>query len=170
MDHSPPNPVAEATRQACLRAAMRAYEDAKIRGLCHEGAWECAVDAIRCLKLQRPMIIEIKRVYDEPTEQDGTRVLIDRLWPRGLTREDARFDVWAKDLAPSPELRKWFGHDPEKFDRFADRYRKELSGKQTQIDTLLQQIDRYKKLTLLYAAKDQSANHAVVLKSYLTSS
>lgn len=113
------------------------------------------------------MKIQIKRVYDEPAEDDGARVLVDRLWPRGLTKEDARLDLWAKDLAPSTELRKWFDHDPARFKHFAERYRRELDGNRAAVDDCLKQIDRRRRLTLLYAAKDPGINHAAVLKDFL---
>jgi uncharacterized protein YeaO (DUF488 family) len=113
------------------------------------------------------MKTRIKRVYDEPSSQDGTRVLVDRLWPRGLSKDDAKLDAWAKDLAPSTELRKWFDHDPDRFSRFAERYRRELSENKAKIDEFLGSIDRRKTLTLLYAAKDSAINHAVVLKEFL---
>ena len=113
------------------------------------------------------MKTQIKRVYDEPSEQDGTRVLVDRLWPRGLTKDDAALDLWAKDLAPSTDLRKWFNHDPDRFKQFTERYRRELSENRSAVDAFLAQIDRRKRLTLLYAAKDPGINHAVVLKDFL---
>lgn len=113
------------------------------------------------------MKIQIKRVYDEPSKDDGTRVLVDRLWPRGLAKTDAALDLWAKDITPSTELRKWFGHDPDKFKRFAERYRRELTENRAAVDECLDQIDRRKRLTLLYAAKDPEVNHAIVLKDFL---
>jgi len=157
----------EAVRQACVRAAIDAFEDSRIRGLCCEGAWECALGAIKQLDLTRVMNITIKRVYDKPSKSDGTRVLVDRLWPRGLTREQAALGLWAKDLAPSPALRRWFEHDPDKCKIFARKYRQELQSRHDAIDRLLDQIDRRRRLTLLYAAKNPSVNHAVILKSYL---
>ncbi|MCC6682631.1 MAG: DUF488 family protein [Phycisphaeraceae bacterium] len=113
------------------------------------------------------MHITLKRVYDKPSANDGTRVLVDRLWPRGLTRKQVALDLWAKDLSPSPELRRWFDHDPDKFEAFAGKYRRELQDRHDEIDRLLDQIDRRRRLTLLYAAKAPSVNHAVILKSYL---
>ena len=113
------------------------------------------------------MKIQIKRVYDEPCEDDGTRVLVDRLWPRGLAKADAKLDLWAKDITPSTELRKWFGHDSDKFKRLTERYRCELAENRAAVDEFLDQIDRRKRLTLLYAAKDPKVNHAVVLKAFL---
>ena len=108
--------------------------------------------------------IEIKRVYDKPSRTDGTRILVDRLWPRGLKREDAALDHWAKDLAPSSELRKWFDHKPERFEEFARRYRSELKH-----NPAIETARAYAKghMTLLYAARDPACNHAVVLADYL---
>lgn len=113
------------------------------------------------------MKIRIKRVYDQPSKQDGARVLVDRLWPRGMSKADAQLDAWAKDLAPSTELRKWFDHDPDKFNRFVKRYRRELSANKAKIEELLNQIDRRRTLTLLYAARDTAINHVVVMRDFL---
>jgi DNA-3-methyladenine glycosylase len=167
MDRSAQHPDAEIVRQTCLRAAVHAYEDAKIRGLCAEGAWECAVDAMRALRLDKAMHIRIKRVYDEPTAQDGTRVLVDRLWPRGLSKGKASVDVWAKDVAPSTVLRQWFGHDPDRFDEFAGRYRRELNDNPDAVNELLGRIDLRKRLTLLTATADLDNCHASVLQDLL---
>ena len=109
--------------------------------------------------------LRIKRVYDPPEESDGMRVLVDRLWPRGLSKEEARLDEWMREVAPSPGLRKWFGHDPEKFAAFTLRYKAEL-----QEEPALPELKRLctwaeeGSLTLLYAAKDERHNHARVLK------
>ena len=108
-----------------------------------------------------------RRVYDEPTTEDGSRVLVDRLWPRGLTKEAARLDDWAKDLAPSTELRKWFDHDQERFDEFAEKYRAELDDNQEAVDAFLQK-HAGERVTLLYAAKSTTCNHAPVLSEYLS--
>lgn len=112
--------------------------------------------------------IEIKRVYESPSEDDGYRVLVDRIWPRGVSKEEARLDEWCKQLAPSDELRKWFDHDPEKFDTFRSRYRRELEDeeKQEQLDRLARKSAE-QKVTLLYGAKDESCNQAVVLQELL---
>lgn len=109
--------------------------------------------------------IRIKRVYDPPSRGDGQRVLVDRLWPRGLTKDDARIDRWAKQVAPSHELRKWFGHDPRKWSEFQKRYLKELAGNGA-VDELIEWIGG-RKATLVYAAKDTEHNHAVVLARYV---
>ncbi len=113
------------------------------------------------------MRIKTKRIYDPPAEDDGFRVLIDRLWPRGVRKDAAGIDHWAKDLAPSTELRQWFNHDPSRFDAFADRYRAELADRRGLIDELLAAA-RGRDMTLLYAAKDTVHNHAPVLRAYLT--
>lgn len=109
--------------------------------------------------------IVIKRVYDLPAKVDGKRILVDRLWPRGLRKVDAALDDWWKDLAPSPGLRTWFGHAPERFSEFKQRYNAELkSNPLTKITARALGKD---KTTLLYAAKDSEINHAVVLASTL---
>lgn len=110
--------------------------------------------------------IAIKRVYEEPSAEDGYRVLVDRLWPRGLSRDRARLDEWAKDLAPSSELRRWFAHDPQRWQAFARRYRRELEDRQETLDRLLQACgDR--RLTLLFSARDEKHNQAVILAEVL---
>ena len=110
--------------------------------------------------------IQIKRVYDDKSDDDGYRVFVDRLWPRGVSKEDAHFDEWIKELAPSTELRKWFNHKPERFDEFSKRYRKELKEQDEKLDEL-RDIAKTKKVTLLYAAKDIEINNAVVIRDVL---
>lgn len=117
------------------------------------------------------MDVRLKRIYEPPDPADGTRVLIDRLWPRGLTKADAELDLWLKEAAPSAELRKaWHadahGHDPAHFEAFAAAYRRELSGEpaSTAVDRLVELARESKRLTLLYGARDQQVNHAVVLR------
>jgi uncharacterized protein YeaO (DUF488 family) len=112
--------------------------------------------------------VRIKRVYDKPARTDGFRVLVDRLWPRGLKKETARLDVWLRDIAPSTELRKWYGHEPEKRPEFRRRYRAELRAHRAELDDLRLRAAK-EPVTLLYAAKDAHINHAVVLKELLTS-
>ena len=109
------------------------------------------------------MHIKIKRVYEEPAQEDGVRILVDRLWPRGLSKEKAKVDVWMKDIAPSTELRKWFDHDPNKWEDFQQRYKKELKNNKEQV-SLLKDYLKKGAVTLLYAAKDELHNEAIVLK------
>ena len=110
--------------------------------------------------------IQLKRVYEDKSKDDGFRVLIDRLWPRGVSKEDAHFDEWMKELAPSTELRKWFDHKPERFEEFSKLYKKELAEKKEFLDKLKEHA-KTKKVTLLFAAKDTEINNAVVIKEVL---
>ncbi|QWV95524.1 DUF488 domain-containing protein [Geomonas oryzisoli] len=114
-------------------------------------------------------MVRLKRIYDEPAAQDGVRVLVDRLWPRGLSKDKAQLDRWDKELAPSDQLRRWFGHDPEKWLEFRERYCKELAGQGALLKDLAELAARG-TLTLLYAAKDEEHNNAVVLKELLEDS
>ena len=109
--------------------------------------------------------IEIKRVYDKPEPTDGLRVLVDRIWPRGLKKDDAALDYWAKDLAPSPNLRKWFNHRPERFEEFGRRYESELK-RNPAVDAARDYIGDG-RVSLLYASRDTEHNHALVLASHL---
>lgn len=111
-------------------------------------------------------MIKLKRVYELPSRQDGLRVLVDRLWPRGLSKERAKIDLWLKDVAPSTELRKCFAHDPDKWKEFQARYRAELRGKQEAI-VLLAEKSKQQIVTLLYGARDEEHNEAQVLKRIL---
>lgn len=106
----------------------------------------------------------IKRIYDAPEQQDGARVLVDRVWPRGVSKEDADLRQWAKELAPSTELRQWFGHDPERFEEFSRRYREELRGQEQQ--RALDELPEDDVVTFVYAAKDEEHNQAVVLQDF----
>lgn len=110
--------------------------------------------------------IRVKRVYDDPEPEDGKRVLVDRVWPRGLSKESVQADSWLKDLAPSTELRKWFGHDPEKWDEFKKRYFQELDENAELVDELLDKAGS-NTVTLLFAAKDEEHNQAVALAEYV---
>ena len=111
------------------------------------------------------MSVALKRAYEAPAKSDGKRVLVDRLWPRGLTREKAAIDLWLREVAPSNELRKWFGHDPEKWPEFERRYRAELKGSPALME--LRELSRQGDITLLYAARDRLHNEALVLKQIL---
>lgn len=110
--------------------------------------------------------IRIKRAYEAAEPSDGRRVLVERLWPRGVSRERAHLDDWIKDVAPSPALRVWFGHDPARFDTFAERYREELARHEEEVAALLE-LARSAPLTLVYGARDEEHNGAVVLRDYL---
>jgi uncharacterized protein YeaO (DUF488 family) len=112
------------------------------------------------------MNIQIKRVYEKPSKDDGKRILIDRLWPRGLTKEKAAVDLWLKDIAPSTELRKWFGHEEDTWDEFKEKYHSELQKNDEAMSKLNEKLGDG-KVTLVYGAKDTEHNDAVVLKEYL---
>jgi uncharacterized protein YeaO (DUF488 family) len=122
----------------------------------------------------RPLVthveVQVRRVYDEPAENDGIRVLVDRIWPRGLTKTKARLDEWCKGVAPSTDLRKWYGHDPAKFAEFAHRYRIELE-QPAQAEALqhLRELAAERRVTLLTGTKDPDISEAVVLAAILNS-
>ena len=116
--------------------------------------------------MQENKVIVVKRVYEEPSPRDGLRVLVDRLWPRGLTKERAAVDLWLKDIAPSTKLRKWFGHDPAKWKEFQARYRKELKEQNGGL-TRLKRESKKRTVTLVYGARDEEHNEAIVLKRIL---
>ncbi len=111
--------------------------------------------------------IQLKRVYEPPATDDGRRVLVDRLWPRGLTKAEAHVDVWLKEIAPSPDLRRWFGHQPERWPEFRKRYLEELGA--NPVLEKLREIIAEGPVTLLYAARDEERNDAVVLAELLKS-
>lgn len=111
------------------------------------------------------MALKIKRAYEKPEKEDGIRVLVDRIWPRGISKEDLKIDHWLKEAAPTAELRKWFGHDPEKFSEFKQKYEKELDSENGQLKELVQLAKTEDQpITLVYGAKDEEHNQAVVLK------
>ena len=112
------------------------------------------------------MDVRLKRAYERPERLDGYRVLIDRLWPRGVSKQEAQLDEWARELAPSSELRRWFGHDPAKFDEFRHRYREELAAQEETLRELRRRA-RAGTLTLVYGARDSEHNDAVVLAEVL---
>ena len=112
------------------------------------------------------MTVEIKRFYEDPSSEDGIRILVDRLWPRGVKKENANVDLWLKDIAPSSKLRKWFGHDAERWPDFKTKYVAELKSKKEALSVIIRAaIDG--KVTLLYAARDERHNEAVVLKELI---
>lgn len=110
--------------------------------------------------------IRLKRIYEPPAEQDGYRILIDRLWPRGITKEEAHADKWMKDIAPSAELRKWFDHMTEKWAAFSTAYETELKNSES-VPEILDLIQSHKTVTLLYASRDEEHNHGIVLQKFL---
>ncbi|MEO8404948.1 MAG: DUF488 domain-containing protein [Chitinophagaceae bacterium] len=112
------------------------------------------------------MSIKIKRAYESFEKSDGYRILVDRLWPRGIKKENAHIDVWIKEVAPSTELRKWFDHDPKKWKEFISKYKAEIKGT-TALKELKSEAGKYKTVTLVYAAKDEEYNNAVVLQKLL---
>ena len=114
------------------------------------------------------MKIAIKRIYEKPVPSDGARILVDRLWPRGVSKERAKLDLWLKDIAPSTELREWFGHDPEKWVEFQKKYKIELVNNNEPVAELNKIVKQNKTVTLLYAAKDEEHNEAVVINNLLS--
>ncbi|WP_118973285.1 DUF488 domain-containing protein [Taibaiella koreensis] len=112
------------------------------------------------------MNVKIKRAYEEPAPGDGFRVLVDRLWPRGLKKTAAAIDVWLKEVAPSTALRQWFNHDPERWQAFKEKYRSELEGSEA-LQSLKALIKEHKTVTLLFSAKDEEHNQAVALNTFL---
>jgi uncharacterized protein YeaO (DUF488 family) len=112
-------------------------------------------------------MIRLKRVYDEPAADDGFRLLVERLWPRGMSRERAKIDLWVRDAGADTELRRWFGHDPEKWEEFQRKYFLELSKRPEVIRRLVDLIHEKQRVTFLFAARDEEHNNAVALKKYL---
>lgn len=113
------------------------------------------------------MDITLKRAYEAYASTDGYRILVDRLWPRGVSKQKAAIDYWAKEVAPSTKLRSWFGHSPEKFEEFTRRYEQELAENSEAVDELLEQISGLNIVTFVYGAKDEIHNQAQVLKTYI---
>ena len=112
------------------------------------------------------MHIKIKRVYEKGLKSDGFRILVDKLWPRGISKDKANIDLWLKEIAPSDELRKWFGHEPRKWEGFKERYFKELNSKPDTVNKLIEQAGK-KEVTLIFSAKEEKFNNAVALKEFL---
>ena len=115
-----------------------------------------------------PLAPRLKRAYEPAARSDGTRVLVERLWPRGLRKADARIDLWLKDIAPSPELRTWYAHDPAKWPEFQQRYRKELRSNPQAVQRLREILEKG-TVTLVFAARDEKRNSALVLKEFMES-
>jgi len=113
------------------------------------------------------VMIRIKRVYDQASEEDGFRILVDRLWPRGMSKDKAKVDLWLKEVAPSDDLRKWFSHDPKKWKEFKKRYENELKGKQELLHKMKQAEKEKRTVTILYSAKAEEHNQAVALAAFL---
>jgi|SRR5690606_37433981 len=113
--------------------------------------------------------IQIKRIYEEASPDDGYRILVDRLWPRGISKIRAKLDEWNKEIAPSTEIRKWFDHQPERFDEFSELYKEELNDKKEELKRI-QTIAEKQKITLLYGARDPKINHVIILLEVLTKS
>lgn len=137
----------------------------KVRSLVNSALILCLMVYTKCSQIMEKKIA-IKRVYENPEKSDGFRVLIDRLWPRGLTKEKAKVDLWLKEISPSTELRKWFGHDAEKWKEFQKRYTAELREHKEAIKALKDKISEG-KVTLVYGARDEAHNDAVVLHQLL---
>ena len=113
------------------------------------------------------MHIKIQRIYDDKSNNDDIRILTDRIWPRGISKQEAKLNAWWKDIAPTDKLRKWFDHDPDKWDDFKKKYIKELDEKKKDLTEKLENLDLRKTIIFLYGARDNEHNQAVVLKEYL---
>lgn len=111
-------------------------------------------------------MLKLKRVYDDVSQQDGKRILVDGVWPRGIRKHNLEHDEWYKDIAPSADLRKWFDHDADKWEEFKKKYKKELKNQKELVDKIKEDADGH-NVTLLYAAKDTEHNQAVVIKEYI---
>jgi uncharacterized protein YeaO (DUF488 family) len=116
--------------------------------------------------MEKCAMIKIKRIYDTPTADDGIRILIDRLWPRGFSKEKAKVDLWLKEIAPSNELRKWYSHDPKKWTEFRKKYFDDLDIKRELVNQIVQQM-KEGDVTLLYSSREEKLNNAVALKEYI---
>ena len=149
----------------CPGAASSASTQARIRSA--PGAETGPIRSVPMAKSR--MQVALKRAYEAPEPGDGFRVLVDRLWPRGVSRDSAQIDLWLKEIAPSTALRKWFAHDVSKWAAFRDRYFRELDANPDAITQLMEHIRRG-RVTLVYGAKDQEHNDAVALKEYLATS
>ncbi len=112
-------------------------------------------------------MIKLKRVYDKYSSEDGFRILVDRLWPRGVSKEKAHIDLWLKEIAPSDELRKWFSHDPERWEEFAKRYFRELKDHSDVVRELKDILRKNRTVTFVYSAKDKERNNAITLNEFL---
>lgn len=113
------------------------------------------------------MSIKIKRAYEAPVGNDGYRILVDRIWPRGLSKQEVKVSLWLKSVAPSTDLRKWYGHDPARWQEFRRSYLQELTGKDKELEIIHEKLKKAQHVTLVYSAKDREHNQAVVLREYL---
>lgn len=113
------------------------------------------------------LVVNVKRIYERPSKKDGFRILVDRLWPRGLKKSEARVDLWLREIAPSAELRKWFNHDPERWTEFVSDYNFQLNKKRQIAEQLIALIKEHKNVSLLYAAQNEQFNNAIALKGFL---
>ena len=112
-------------------------------------------------------MVKVKRIYEKPEESDGYRILVDRLWPRGVSKEKAALNLWLKDIAPSNELRKWYNHEPEKWPQFQKKYQAEIAANKEVFEQLKEVVKKEKNVTLLYATREEKRNEAQVLKDLL---
>lgn len=122
--------------------------------------------AVLYVKFIHAMIIKLRRAYEKPGPEDGLRILVERLWPRGISKKDAKLDLWLKDVAPSNELRKWYGHDPAKWAEFKKRYFEELDREKAAVDELRNTV-KGKDVTFVYSSKEEKYNSAAALREYL---
>lgn len=113
------------------------------------------------------MIILLKRAYEEPKKEDGFRILVDRVWPRGVSKDFGQIDLWAKEITPTTTLRKWFSHEIPKWEEFKKKYTEELENRLDAVDGFLETLQKHKKVTFVYGAKDTKHTHAIVLKEYM---
>jgi uncharacterized protein YeaO (DUF488 family) len=120
------------------------------------------------MEIKMPISIRIKRVYDPSSPQDGLRILVDRLWPRGLSKEKAKVDLWLREIAPSNELRKWYGHEPDKWTEFKKKYLKEIEEKKAEFE-LLRKKARQGTVTFLFSSREEKLNNAAALKEFVES-
>ena len=116
--------------------------------------------------LLQQVMIKIKRIYENESDDDGYRILVDRIWPRGVSKERSKIDLWLKEIAPSTSLRKWFSHDPKKWNAFRNKYALELKSSK-EVDEVIQLLKRNRVVTLVYSAKDEDHNQAIVLRDFL---
>lgn len=152
----PPRPMRQAGR------ALASPEKFGLRWQQRDGSKEMAANKVAATKT-----LKLKRVYEPPAASDGYRILVDRLWPRGLSKEKAHVDLWMKDIGPSNALRKWFGHDPNRWDKFQERYRRELETQPDLVNELKSVLKKHRTATLLFGAKDEQHNQAVVLREFV---